>query len=303
MTLGPDYLAYPHRRQGLDHDLFPHRDLPDAPRPRWPGDAKLALWIAVPVQHFPMDMKRAPVAIPGGMERPYPSYWDYTQRDYGNRVGIFRLMRALDARGLRATAFVSGCIPGRYPALAAEIGARGWEVAASSWDMGHALHAGLPEDEERGIIARSLDALEQGFGTRPAGWHSPGHAQSPRTTALLAAAGIAWCADWINDDLPFAMQTPPGALHALPLAYEIADRRMLFEGHGRTADWCAAVLAAAERLSAEGGRILCLHLTPWVAGQAHRIRAVEALLDQLIAGGAWAATGSEILGEWRKAGG
>src|SRR5260370_42103294 len=92
-----------------------------------------------------MDMPRLPFGAPGGVDRPYPSYWDYTQRDYGNRVGIYRLMPVLDPRGLRATALLSAAVATRYPALAAEIGARQWEVAAAGVDMGRPDHGGLPE--------------------------------------------------------------------------------------------------------------------------------------------------------------
>src|SRR5260370_20985067 len=116
----PNYLDYPWRRRGLDHDRFLHRNLPQAKPTIWPGKARVALWVAVHVAHFPMDMPRLPFVAPGGVDRPYPSYWDYTQRDYGNRVGIYRLMRALAQRGLRATARLNAAVATRYPALAAE---------------------------------------------------------------------------------------------------------------------------------------------------------------------------------------
>jgi len=277
MTLDPRYLEYPLRGPRLGHDRFVHRRPP--PRGAWPG---LGLWIVVPVQHFPMDMPRGPVAIPGGMERPYPSYWDYTQRDYGNRVGIYRIMRALDERGLRATAAVSGCIPGRYPALAADIAARGWEVMAAGWDMGQALHSARPEAEERAIITRTRDALAGAFGAPPRGWHSPSHSQSAVTPDLLAEAGFAWCADWINDDMPFAMTTRAGPLMNLPMAWEFSDRRCLFEQQQTTAQFCCQIADAAARLREEGGRVLTLMLTPWVMGQAHRYRAMFGLLDALM---------------------
>ena len=106
----PNYLDYPWRRRGLDHDRFLHRNLPQAKPTVWPGKARVALWVAVHVGEFPMDMPRTPFVAPGGVDRPYPSYWDYTQRDYGNRVGIYRLMRVLDQRGLRATALLNGAV-------------------------------------------------------------------------------------------------------------------------------------------------------------------------------------------------
>ena len=74
----PNYLDYPWRRRGLDHDRFQHRNLPQAKAAVWPGKARVALWVTVHVGHFPMDMPRLPFVAPGGVDRPYPSYWDYT---------------------------------------------------------------------------------------------------------------------------------------------------------------------------------------------------------------------------------
>lgn len=300
MSLDPGYLAYPWRRRGLDHELFDHRNLPDAPRPRWPGEAPFALWIVLHLQHFPMDMGRKPFAVPGGMERPYPSYWDYTQRDYGTRIGAFRILRALAARGLSATACVNAALVDRAPPLMDALAEARHEVAASGWDMGQPLHSGLEEEAERAIIARSLAALRGRFGA-VRGWHSPAHAESARTPALLAEAGLDWFGDWVNDEMPYPVRVPAGRLHAMPLAWDLSDQRVIFQQMRSTGEFCDSVRLAAARLAAEGGRVLPLVVTSWVTGQPHRIAAFGRLLDDLLAMGAWPATGSAILDEWRKA--
>ena len=102
--LPEDYLHYPRRQRGMDHDIYPFRVLPTAKLVTWPNGARVAVCIAVHMGHFPMDMPLKPFIAPGGMERPYPSYWDYTLRDYGNRIGVYRLMKSLTARSLPATA-------------------------------------------------------------------------------------------------------------------------------------------------------------------------------------------------------
>ena len=155
----PNYFDYPWRRRGLDHDRFPHRNLPQAKPVVWPGKARVALWVAVHVGHFPMDMPRQPFVAPGGMERPYPSYWDYTQRDYGNRVGIYRLMKALDARGLRATALIELGGGDALSGTRDEIAASQWEIAAAGVDMGRLHHGGLSETEERALVTQAVDTL------------------------------------------------------------------------------------------------------------------------------------------------
>ena len=206
----PNYLDYPWRRRGLDHDRFLHRNLPQAKPTVWPGKARVALWVAVHVAEFPMDMPRTPFVAPGGVDRPYPSYWDYTQRDYGNRVGIYRLMRVLDQRGLRATALLNGAVATRYPALAKEIAASQWEVAAAGVDMGRLHHGGLPEAQERALVKQAVGALRGAFASKIRGWHSPAHSESMRTLDLVAESGLDYVADWINDDMPYPVTTSAG---------------------------------------------------------------------------------------------
>ena len=297
------YFDYPWRRKGLDHHRFVHRNLPQAKPIVWPGKARVALWGAVHLGHFPMDMTAKPFAVPGGMERPYPSYWDYTQRDYGNRIGVYRLMKALDARGLRATALMNAVLATRYPALMKEIAARRWEIAAAGVDMGSVHHGGLPEADERALVKRAVDTL-RGAGAAVRGWHSPAHSQSMRTLDLVAEAGLDYVTDWVNDDMPYPVTTAAGGLTAMPLAWDMSDQRLLFQQHMATEDFIDQVKRAFTTLYAEaatgGGRVLTLTLTPWVMGQPHRIRALGALLDHILGhAGVWPATGAEIVDAWR----
>ncbi|MFO1079224.1 MAG: polysaccharide deacetylase family protein [Reyranellaceae bacterium] len=301
----PGYLDYPWRRRGLDHDRFPHRNLPQARPVAWPGGAHVALWVAVHVTHFPMDIPRTPFAAPGAIERPYPSYWDYTQRDYGNRIGIFRLMRTLAARGVPATALMNSAVATRYPALAAEVAAAGWEVAAAGVDMGKLHHGGLAEAAERGLVTQAVENLRGAFASKIRGWHSPAHSESMRTLDLVAGAGLDWIADWINDDMPYEVTTSGGPLTAMPLAWDLSDQRLLFGQHMDTAEFVDQLRRAFATLYAEArrtgsGRVLTVTLTPWVMGQPHRIRALGPLLDHILAhAGIWPATGSQIVDAWR----
>ena len=302
--LPPSYFEYPWRRKGLDHDRFPHRNLPQAKPVIWPGKARVALWVAVHMGHFPMDMSGKPFTPPGGMERPYPSYWDYTQRDYGNRIGVYRLMKALDASGLRATALMSAALAPRYPALLKELAASRWEIAAAGVDMGKLHHGGLSEAEERALVKQAVDTL-RGAGLAPRGWHSPAHSQSMRTLDLVAEAGLDYVTDWVNDDMPYAVTTSAGGLTAMPLAWDLSDQRLLFQQHMATEDFIDQVKRAFATLYAEaaatgGGRILTLTITPWLMGQPHRIKALGAVLDHILAhAGVWPATGAEIVDAWR----
>jgi allantoinase len=304
MSVPPDFLSYPKRRRGHDHDWFEHRPVRARPKLRWPNDARVALWITVPVEFFPLDAPAQPLRPVGALDRAYPDYWAYANRDYGNRVGIYRIMRVLDRLGLRATAAVNADIADRHPRLIDEIVRREWEVAASGRNMSTIHHGGLAREAEKEIIAAAAATLRRASGQKVPGWHSPAHSQSLNTLELVAAAGFAYVMDWINDDLPYAVNTKAGPLHALPLTHEWSDRNILLQHELMIEDYAAQVLGAFRCLDAEakdhGGRVLSLAVTPWIMGYPHRIGGFARLLETILASGAvWPATGIELLEAFR----
>ena len=154
-------------------------------------------------------------------------------------------------------------------------------------------------------MKQAVAALSGAFASKIRGWHSPAHSESMRTLDLVAEAGLDYVADWINDDMPYPVTTSAGKLTAMPLAWDLSDQRLLFQQHMDTAEFVDQVLRAFKVLYAEAGRtgsgrILTLTITPWVMGQPHRIRALAALLDQILEYvGVWPATGAEIVDAWR----
>ena len=294
-------LTYKHRHRGLDHDWFAHEPTHTRPQLIWPDSKHLALWITVPIEFFPLNAPAQPVRPLGGLDRGYPDFWSYSNRDYGARIGIYRLMRVLDGLGLRATAAVNATAATQYPRIIDEIIHRNWEIAAHGVDMGQVHHGQLSQDEERARIRRSRDMLAEKTGKPITGWCSPGHSQSANTLLFLAENGFEYVTDWVNDDLPYMMKTKAGPLCALPLTYELSDRLLLVQYSLTVEDYEAQVLRAFQRLDAEaaqqqGGRILSLSISPWVLGYPHRIGALERLLDRILSAGTlWPATGGEIV--------
>ena len=102
MTLDPANFEYPYRRYGMDHDRYNWSIMQQRPPITWPGGKNIALWITVAVEVFPLDDDGQPFKLPGSIRKPYPDIQTYTWRDYGNRVGIYRMMRAFDRAGITA---------------------------------------------------------------------------------------------------------------------------------------------------------------------------------------------------------
>lgn len=305
--IGSDYFHYPHRRKGLDHDRFDRRYLRDIPARNWPDGERLKLWITVHFEHFPMDMPAKPFVPPGGMDRPYPSVWDFSTRDYGNRVGIFRLFKVLDRYGIRATAAMNSEVAERYPLLLQEILRRNWEIAAAGVDMGQLHHSQVEQAREAELVAQSFGTLRRLSGQAVTGWHSPAHSQSAITPDLVAENGGKYIADWINDDLPFAFRTRAGELTQMPLSWDLSDHKILHSQSMPVTDYEWQINAAFDALLSEaqegGGRILSLSLSPWVIGQPSRIRTLDRLLGRFMAAsGVASATGEELRQDWTSRG-
>jgi allantoinase len=300
MSVPPDYLEYPKRRHGMDHERYAWSMLPRRKRVRWPGDARVALLVVPALEWFPLDMQGKPFKPPGALMTAYPDLRHYTLRDYGNRVGIFRVMRALDRFGIRASVAMNAAVAVRYPSLVQSCVDRGWEIVASGLDMDHLHYQGLPAEEERRLVQQSLDILGRAARGKIRGWLSPARSESSATLDLIASAGIDYVCDWVNDDMPYAMQAGGRTLHSMPLANDIDDYTILVQNRHSEDSFTQQVCDQFDRLydeaAEQGGRIMTLSLHPWAIGQPYRISALEGALAHMVSRkGVWPATAAEIL--------
>lgn len=301
MPLSDEHLAYPQRRHGMDQDRYTWSDLAERPKVAWPNGARVALWVAPLLQWFPLNSSAKPFRAPGGLTMPYPDLRHYTSRDYGNRVGIYRILDVLAELGIRGSVMANAAVAERYPTLVRDVVAGGHEIVAHGLDMDHPHHSGLPVADETALVRRSLDILRRSSGQPVTGWLSPGRAQSYATPDILAAFGVAYACDWANDDMPYRMRTASGSLHAMPFAQETDDRTVMLDFHHTEDDWLLQVKDRFDVLHREAGstgsgRIVSVPLHAWVAGVPYRIGIVrEALAYMMGHKGVWAAPGSEIL--------
>lgn len=287
MSLDPGYLAYPLRRAGMDHDHYPYSNLFERPPIAWPSGKRVAVAIVVDLEWFPILPADTPFRAPGHMATPYPDYRHYTARDYGTRIGFYRLLDAFAKAGARVSVATNGAIAERYPEIIADILADGHEIVAHSTDMNGTIATGLPEADERALIAASLDALEAAAGVRPRGWMSIARSQSFATPRLLAEAGVAYMCDWVNDDLPYRFTTPAGDLVNVPINHELSDRQIVTVQQQSAESWARQMQDAHALFAHEaerfGGRLLAINVTPYVMGLPYRIGAFEGLLGWLAA--------------------
>ncbi|NQY95716.1 MAG: polysaccharide deacetylase family protein [Henriciella sp.] len=282
MPLPDEYLVYPHRKHGFDN---PHYDWDPADRRDPIGlkdGTKSIATIIVPVEFFPLNPPAVPFKHPGAMKTPYPDLRHFTVRDYGNRVGIFRLLRELNRRNLKATFAINAEVADRYPPLIAEIQSSHHEIAAHGVSTVHIHHDGLNEDEERALIETARKAFPAATS-----WMSPARNESYRTLDLLAEAGFTACLDWEADQRPLAFKTSSNPIWALPLYGELGDFKLLIDRSQSEEEWAAQIIETAryhvDQYESEGASAFAFTMTPYVLGQPFRIKAVRQVLDALMA--------------------
>lgn len=298
MPLPDEHLIYPHRHNGMDQSLYGWRPVADRPKARWPGERSVAAMVVLPIEWHMLDPSIKPFKHPGAMQTPWPDLRHYTTRDYGPRVGAFRLLQALKDKGLKGTLAINALALDRYRPLVEAALEDGHEIAAHGWATDAIHHSGMSEDEERALVARTRQAFSVA-GLTPRAWMSPARQQSFRTLALIAEAGFDVCLDWEQDEVPVTMTTDAGVVRGVPLMNELDDRSLLIDRRQTEDAWADQVLEAAAFLKTDcdgiDRRVLGFTLTSYVAGQPFRMQAVRRLLDGLAADPAvWSATASEI---------
>lgn len=305
MNLEPGYLSYPRRCEGMDHDLYTPSPMPTRTPVSWPGGKRVAVTLLVNLEWFPITPSDRPFRAPGHMVTPYPDYRHYTAREYGTRVGFYRLLDAFAATGVKATIAVNSAIADRYPSIIADILADGHEIIAHSTDMNGTIASTLSEEEERELILTARDSLARVMGKAPRGWQSIARSQSWNTPRLLVEAGFEYMCDWVNDDLPYWANTTAGRIISVPFNHELSDRQMIAVQQ-QTMDSVAQqfedALAwlKAEAVRYDAGRVLPFTLTPYITGLPYRMDAFEALLGRLTSDEAtWFATAGELADCWR----
>lgn len=285
-----------------DADDVPYEYSPITQRPRlvWPRSCRVAFVVTLYLEYWEPIAAGHGLRDPrlrGALGRVSPDYLTLTRREYGNRVGVFRVLDVLDEYRLPATVALSRGAAERYPRLVAACLDRGYEFAAHGGAVGEMIHSGLTEAEETQAIRESADAVAMATGQPPTGWIGQDYGESARTPGLAARAGLSWIMDWSNDDQPYWMSTKP-PLVSIPNHSQWDDVQLLAVGGLAVARYPALIRDAFDTLWQEGagsGRIMQLGLHPWVFGEPHRIRYLDTALAEIARfRDVWATTGGEV---------
>jgi allantoinase len=270
---------------------------------RFPKGERLAVLIYVNIEHVPFGSTALAHAIYPGTLQFSPDILNHGWRDYGNRVGLWRIMDAMDKHGFRGTVNLNSDVCREYPQIIREGNARNWEWGAQG-DNNTSIPALMQEEEERGFIQRNVRIIEDATGMRPKGWLSMALAESVHTPDLLAEAGIEYVSNYTHDELPVPLRVKKGSLLTMPYTLEINDVPTIMVKGSSAEVFGRMIRDQFDVLYAEGvtrPRIMSISVHPFISGHPFRMKHIEAALGYVAShGDVWLTTGVEI-NNWYRA--
>ncbi len=282
-----------------DPGLFDYWPYKDRPKVVWPGGKKLAFWVAPNIEFYELDPPKNPHRTP--WPRPNPDVVGYSYRDYGNRVGHWRMMELMDKYKVRGSISLSVAMIQHHPEIIAACVERDWEF------FSHGIYNtrytyGMDEAQERAIIQDSIDTVKDATGQMIAGWLAPALTHTERTLDLLADMGLKYTCDLFHDDQPTPVKTPTGRFCSVPYSLEMNDS-ITFNVQNITPRRYIEILKTNfDRLYAEAdtsGTVMCIPLHAYLIGLPYRLEPFEEILDYITGhDDVWVTTGREIAEYW-----
>lgn len=252
-----------------------------------PGDvAPLMVGVLLDLRAVEWEGRDIEVVLPppGGRGiAPAPDVPRMSHREYGHRVGVFRMLRELSARRIPTAVAMDALTATHYQPVVEAVMEAGAEIVAGGLSGSRAITSRMSRGEEEDYIASALAGLEAATGERPQGWLSVEHSQSERTPTLLAAAGLTHLLDFGNDEQPYPL-LEAAPLWAVPVSWELSDLAAVFHRAVTPRTYGRSLVQATEQLASDGDvrpRILVMHLHPWLSGQPGRVGSVLSAFDRI----------------------
>ncbi len=274
---------------------FDYSPIIERPAIHWPDNARVALWVAPNIEHYEFLPPHNPHqdAWP---RVPHPDVMNYARMDYGNRVGLWRLMEVLDKHNIRCTVALNMAVLEHYPEVRDAMVERDWAFMSHGIYNSHYLY-GASQEEERAFYQDNIQTLKKYTGKQLKGMLGPALTNSENTPDLMAEAGLIYHTDWFHDDQPFPVKVRQGRLISVPYSIETNDGVM--NRNGFEADYFAQVIKdqfdVLYREGAESGRVMCIALHPYWSGQPSRGSYLDDALGYIMShDGVWQTTADDI---------
>ena len=278
-----------------DPELYDYLPYVDRPRITWPNGARVAFWVAPNIEFYELDPPETPTWKP--VTRPVPDVMYYSQRDYGNRSGVWRMMEVMDAYGVRGSVSLNIALCDHHPEIIEACVERDWEL------FSHGIYNtrftyDMSEAQERAMIEDVIQTVKKVSGQDLAGWLAPALTNTESTMDLLAEYGVKYTCDLFQDDQPQPLKVKKGRLISMPYSLEMNDIIVYNFDLGSPRHYADVIKAQFDQLYAEGeesGTVMCVPLHPFLVGRPHRIQPFAEALEYITGHDkVWVTTGREI---------
>lgn len=291
---------------------YPYVPIIDRGPLNFPGGKRLALIITLNLETWDLTKDTdkpyyagGPPILPDLLPGRVPDYPNYMWREYGQRVGIWRLFSAFDEMQVTPACTVNAktCLE-RTPMVQAALD-RGCELIAHNYEQGELLTNFHDDPQaEESVIEKTLSVFQATTGRPAAGWLSSSLRGTLSTAGILAKHGLKFYCDAMNDDQPYMIDTEHGDLVSIPYSNEINDFTLLTRRGHTTTEFRDILIEEMKVLydeSLTSGRMMNIGLHPHVSGRAYRIRAIREFLEEARSmPGIWWATREEIADWYRE---
>jgi peptidoglycan/xylan/chitin deacetylase (PgdA/CDA1 family) len=288
----------PHRKAGAAlrvQTRYRYSAIRDRQPFRWPNGAGLALYFALGVEEYSFGEGLTENLVSGGA---HPDVLNSSWRDYGNRVGAWRLLEAFREYRLPLSILLNSAVCESAPDLVKAAQAQGCELIAHGYSNSDTLQ-GLSEHEETEYLRRVARQIQQFSGAAPAGWSSPWIAETEHTPDLLQEAGFSYVLDFCMDDQPVWLRTRRGKILAVPYSQEINDSSAVIGRHVSAEEFSRMIIDQFDEMRRWGGAqplVMSVVLHAFISGQPFRLRALRRAIEHILGAGEtlWIAQPGEI---------
>jgi peptidoglycan/xylan/chitin deacetylase (PgdA/CDA1 family) len=282
----------------MRNELFDYSPINRRPRLEWPNGARIAFYVGYNIEYWHVDKPAVSISPHSAVYTPDPLNFGW--RDYGLRVGVWRMMDLLDTVGIRATVPLNSEVCEHCPQISEEGNKRNW-VWVAHGKTNSIMHANMAPDEERRSLTEMVEAIRLGTGTRPKGWLGPGLTETFNTPRILSELGFTYILDWCNDDQPYPLNVRTGRMISVPYQVELNDLNLFVGKNLSGQDFYQMVVDEFDMLyeeAAESGRVMTLSLHPYLINRSFRQKYLAKALDYVVRHDkVWVTTGDD-LADW-----
>ncbi len=278
----PEPLSTPGLSPLPSHGRYAHSAITRRPAFHWPNRSRLAVYFALGVEHYAFGEGMTENLVSG---TPHPDVLNASWRDYGNRVGAWRLLQYFAEAGIPSSILLNSAVCDHAPDLVDAARRAGCEFIAHGRSNSDTM-AGMSEATEAAYVRDVAAQMQATIGSRPLGWSSPWIAETLSTPDILSESGYTYLLDWCMDDQPVWLNTRAKPILSVPYSQEINDSSTIIGRHASATQFADMIVDQFDEMRATSGDeplVMSVVLHSFISGQPFRLRALRRAVSHITA--------------------